>query len=144
MHSYWSPSARSSWPPLPPSASAAPIYDNVLSLSANRSNPVSLDGQTVSGQIYVFVAPQTGIRRVRFYIDNPTMTGTPNKIENGAPYDLAGTANNGTALPYNTSLLSNATHTLTTVVELSAGGTEVDTSTFTVANGGDRTRTRSW
>ena len=112
-------------------STATSIYDLKLSNSANRSGPVSLANQTVSGNIYVFTAPNTGVRRVLFYLDNAP---TPYKTEGLAPFDLGGTASNGTALPFNTSTLTDGSHTLRATVELTAGGSETVTAPFTVRN----------
>jgi N-acetylneuraminic acid mutarotase/glucose/arabinose dehydrogenase len=118
---------------LSPAVGAA-AYDVLLSTSSDRSSPVSLDGLTVSGNIYVFTSPDTGVKNVKFWLDNPQMTGAATKSENGAPYDFAGTANNGSALPYDTSKLPDGPHSITARVELSAGGAEVVTATFNVNN----------
>src|SRR5687767_7299223 len=66
----------------------AESYVLLLSASPDRSAPLSLQGQTVSGNIYVFTSPGTGVSRVRFWIDKPSMTGTPYKTEANAPHDL--------------------------------------------------------
>jgi N-acetylneuraminic acid mutarotase/glucose/arabinose dehydrogenase len=116
-----------------PLASTAAAYELRVSSAPDRSGAVLLQGAQVSGLMYVFVLPETGISRVRFFVNNPTMTGTPVKTEGVAPYDLAGTAANGTALPYDTAALPAGSNTVTAAVDRSAGGTEVVTATFTVA-----------
>ncbi|MGH2659736.1 MAG: Kelch repeat-containing protein, partial [Actinomycetota bacterium] len=120
-----------STPPPPPPPSTRSL---LVSTSPDRSSPVALQGRTVAGGIYVFVSPETGIVRVRFFVDDPAMSGTPYKTEGNAPYDLAGTASNGTALAYNTTQLLDGPHSVTASIELSAGGTEVVTANFTVSN----------
>jgi len=116
-----------------PTPTTAPSYDLQLSSSPNRSSPVPLAGQTVTGNIYVFVSPQTGVNQVRFFLDNPGMSGTPIKVENNAPWDFAGTASNGTANPYNSSQLTFGSHTITAAIDLSSGGTQVVSANFDVA-----------
>jgi Purple acid Phosphatase, N-terminal domain/Calcineurin-like phosphoesterase/Viral BACON domain len=110
-------------------------FDFMLSLSSSRTNPVLLGGRTVSGNIYVFTVPETGVAQVRFYVDDPTRSGTPFMVENRGPYDLAGT-NTSTRLanPFNTRTLANGSHTVTAAIDLTTGGTEVVTSGFTVQN----------
>src|SRR5205814_5343413 len=98
---------------------------------------------TVAGTIYVFVSPATGVTRVRFWLDNPQMSGTPRQTEGAAPWDFAGTAANGTANPTNTTTIPNGSHTITAAVDKSAGGTDVLTSSFTVSNAYNRTRPHS-
>jgi poly(hydroxyalkanoate) depolymerase family esterase len=113
---------------------APSVFDVSLSTSANRSAPVPLQGRTVSGTIYVFTSPDTGVTQVRFYLDNPQRTGTPIKTEGLAPWDFAGTAGDGTANPYGTTTLANGPHSITAAIDKSGGGTDVATATFTVSN----------
>ena len=87
----------------------------------------------MSGTIYVFVSPETGITQVRFYLDDPQRTRTPIRVENLAPFDFAGTGGNGAASPYGTTALANGQHTITAAIDRS-GGTDVVSSTFTVFN----------
>ena len=116
-----------------PLAADAATYDILVSASTTRSGATPLQGKTVSGTIYVFVSPETGITQVRFYLDDPQRTRTPIRVENIAPFDFAGTGGNGAAGPYGTTALANGQHTITAAIDRS-GGTDVVTSTFTVAN----------
>ncbi len=116
-----------------PLAADAATYDILVSASTTRSAATPLQGKTVSGTIYVFVSPETGITQVRFYLDDPQRTRTPIRVENLAPFDFAGTGGNGAASPYGTTALANGQHTITAAIDRS-GGTDVVTSTFTVAN----------
>jgi N-acetylneuraminic acid mutarotase/glucose/arabinose dehydrogenase len=109
-------------------------YDLKVSTSPNRSGAVSLNGQTVSNNIYVFSSPTAGVSRVRFWLDNPSMTGTPTKIEKGAPFDFAGTETNGTAKPFNTTTLSDGPHSITASIEPPTGTPTIITANFTVDN----------
>lgn len=121
---------------VPLAATSAGAYELQLSTLPDRSGFRPLEGAQVSGLIYVFVTPETGITRVRFFVNNPTMTGAPVQIENVVPYDLAGTAANGAAQPYNTAGLPAGSNTVTAAVDRAAGGTEVLTATFTVTGSG--------
>jgi hypothetical protein len=116
-------------PPPPPSA-----FSLQASAAASRSAPVPLQSRTASGTIYVFVNPASGVTQVRFWLDNPQMTGSPIKIENAGPWDFAGTAANGNANPYATTALANGQHSITAAVDKAGGGTDVLTATFTVSN----------
>jgi large repetitive protein len=107
-------------------------YQLLVSLSPDRSSPVALEGQSVAGSIYVFTSPDSGASRVRFYVDDPTMAGTPRVTEKLAPFDLGGTASDDTAKPFDTKRLSEGSHTLTAAIELAGGGERVLNSTFTV------------
>ena len=62
--------------------------------------------------------------------------GSPFQVENVAPWDIGGTANNDTSLPYDTTQLSDGSHTITAAIQLSGGGTEVANATFLVVNDG--------
>lgn len=110
----------------------ASSYDLLVSTSPDRSSAVPLGGQTLSDNAYVFTSPDFGVAKVRFYLDDPGMTGTPRLTENGAPYDFAGTASDGTAKPFNTKTVSEAQHTITAAIDRSGGGTTVVSETFTV------------
>jgi hypothetical protein len=68
----------------------AGTYGLMMSSSPDRSNPVSLSGRAVSGNIYVFTSPGSGVYRVRFYLDDPNMVGAPRQVETNPPHDFAG------------------------------------------------------
>ncbi|MGH3452754.1 MAG: metallophosphoesterase, partial [Haloechinothrix sp.] len=110
------------------------VRDLVVSTSPDRSSPISLEGASVAGNIYVFTTPDPGVQRVRFWLDNPTMSGTPRKTESNGPFDFAGTATNGSANPFNTSTVSNDTHSITAALDLVDGSTQVVTRSFVVSN----------
>jgi len=114
----------------------ASAYSLLVSSSADRSNAAPLEGKTVSGDVYVFVSPSSGVTEVRFYLDDPQRQGTPIKTEGAAPWDFAGTNSDTakTARPYDSKLLVNGQHTITAAIDKSAGGTDVISSSFTVSN----------
>jgi hypothetical protein len=108
-------------------------YAIVWSGQANRTAPTALEGAQVGGNIYAFVTPGTGVTRVRFYLDDPGMTGAPRQTENTAPHDFVG-GTVATANPFATGQVTNGSHTITAAIDRSAGGTDVIHATFTVAN----------
>ena len=108
-------------------------YSLLVSKAANRSGAGPLDGQSVSGGIYVFVGPDTGASQVRFYLDNPAGSGNPRQTEGNPPFDFAG-GSSGSANAFDTNGIGNGPHTITAVVDLAAGGTSQVTGYFTVAN----------
>jgi glucose/arabinose dehydrogenase/N-acetylneuraminic acid mutarotase len=119
-------------PPPPPGDFAL-----VVSALADRTNPEPLEGKSyVQGTgIYVFTTPESNVTRVRFYLDDPTQSGTPYRVEQANPYDFNGTATDGTAIAFNTRKLTAGTHTITAVVEKTlqvGGGTVVLHGNFTV------------
>ena len=107
----------------------------LVSTSADRSGAVALEGQTVEGNIYVFTLPNSGVKQVKFYLDDPNRTKTPIMTEGKAPWDFAGTETNvAFAKPYDSSQLADGVHTITAAVLFTNGTTEVITSSFTVGD----------
>lgn len=107
----------------------------VLASDDSRAAPQPLSGRTVAGTLYAFLASDRGIREVEFYLDDEALAGLPRLVERAAPFDLAGTDEDGAARPFDTRALSEGEHTLTAVAELEAGGTRLAQARFTVANG---------
>lgn len=103
----------------------------MVSASSTRSEPFPLDGAVLTGNAYVFLAAESDAGEVRFWLDDPSATSAPRRIEDNAPYDFAG----GTveaAKPWSTSSTSLGTHTITSVFS-SPSGSHIRTATFTVA-----------
>ena len=118
--------------PNPPPTSSND-FDIRVSSSANRSNANDLSGETLSGNAFVFVDPASQIDQVLFYIDNTSLSGSPDRTENFAPFDLRGGSQ--LAQPYNTEQLSNGSHTISVRVLFNDGTVQTGTSTFNVSNG---------
>jgi hypothetical protein len=108
----------------------------VVSLNPDRSSAVRLDGSTVEGNVYVFVRKSKALDKVDFYLDGLWPTDAPSRTEEMPPFDLAGTAADGTALPYDTTNLANGSHTIRAVLTWSDGTTSSRRGDFTVANSG--------
>jgi hypothetical protein len=109
-------------------------YINIYySRNTDRSLPIALNGNKVSGPAYLFTAPNDGVMRVQFWLDNAqrlSPTGAATHTESLPPYDFVGTRAAGTAMPGN---LSVGTHTLTVQATLTDGTVKpFVTSTFTV------------
>lgn len=66
-----------------PSLETAALNDIWVSRSADRSNPVLLNGITLSGDVYVFVQEHKSISDVTFSLDGGT-----SRVDNKAPYNL--------------------------------------------------------
>lgn len=109
--------------------------DLYVSSSSARTTPQPLAGRTLSGNQYIFIYPADGISRVRFFLDDPTMIGTPRKIESSAPWDFAGTAADRTAIAFDTGTIADGQHSVTADITLTTGAKVLRTSTFNVANG---------
>ncbi len=126
-----------------PEASAVAQGPVWLSTSPDRSAPVELDGQTVTGEMFVFVDPveaDADLDSVSFWLDDPAGAGTPVAVETAAPWDLAG-GSAAEAAAFDTTTLSEGVHTLLVRIDPGpgnpAGGDAYDLSaTFTVDNAG--------
>ena len=118
------------------SASASTRSSLAVSLNSDRSNAVRLDGATVKGKIYVFVRNLEALDKVDFYLDSRRRTTPPLRTETDPPFDFAGTAGDGTAIPYDTTELADGSHTIRVVLTWSDGTRSSGRGNFTVANGG--------
>src|SRR5258708_14702397 len=123
-------------------AEASSAYALSVSSNSSRSNAVAVQGAPLSGSVYVFTSSSsnvinynpTGIIKVCYWLDNSSVTGTATHCESVVPYDFAGTASGGGALPWATGNVANGTHTITQSVTLSSGGNETNTATFSVGS----------
>jgi hypothetical protein len=117
------------------STAATPNTDFILDASANRtrSKPFALNGATLAGDRYVFLATKTVASTVTFWLDDVAMTTTPMRVEKAAPWDLRGTADNETANAWNTATVANGSHTIS-VTAATAAGRATTSATFVVAN----------
>lgn len=93
-------------------AGASP-FTVVYSLSPDRRNPLPLQGASVSGPIYPFLAPASGVRGVAYWMDDPTRMGRPFRVTRQPPFDVGGTDGSGVPRPFDTSALAGGPHTLT-------------------------------
>ena len=118
------------WDPTPADGAT---YSLLVSHSPDRSGAEPLQGATVSGQIYVFLSPATGVDHVRFYLGDPDMVRFPRQIEDNAPYDFAG-GTETVANAFDTGSLPRGSQIITAAVSLQAGGTAIVNATFIVAD----------
>jgi hypothetical protein len=124
------------------SASAATRARLAVSLNPDRSSAVRFDGSTVKGKIYVFVRNSRNLGKVDFYLDNSSRTKPPVRTDRRAPFDLAGTARDGTARPYDTTKLADGTHRIRVVLTWADGSTSSRRREFAVANKGVQPTTK--
>ena len=106
----------------------------MISTNADRSDPREMTGQRVSGRVAIFLKADTPVREVRFHIDDPTRTRTPFSVDATAPYDLRGTAADGTAVLFDTTTLAAGKHTFSAHVIRPNGGSRLINKTVTVDN----------
>lgn len=97
----------------------------LVSTSPDRSDPVSLDGATVDGFIYVFLAVSTDVTDTTWYVD-----GVRVGRDRTTPFDMAGTNADGTAKPYNATRL-DGNHEFSVDIVMADGSTETVIATVT-------------
>jgi hypothetical protein len=130
-----------------PLRAQTPRYALAVSTQANRSAATFLASTSVlTGNAYVFTslasainANPAGIAHVCYWLDRAP-TGTADHCEFATPYDLKGTfacvnAAGNCGAAWNTAALPDGWHTITQVVTLSTGATEVDATPFRTYNG---------
>jgi hypothetical protein len=99
-----------------------------VSDSSSRNNAAPLSDATVSGPIWVFTDQTRDIKQVLFYVDDDDRNGSPYLRERHAPWELAG----GDA--FDTTKLTDGTHSITAVITHDNGSTDVVQSSFNVLN----------
>jgi hypothetical protein len=90
----------------------------------DRSAPVALAGQSLTGPLYVFVPSMSRIAKVVFQLD-----GSMHHVERHRPFDFNGTAADGTARPWSP---AGGLHTISAAVTLEAGGVRTVSAVFSV------------
>ena len=113
------------------SSAAEPL---LVSSAPDRSGAQQLDGTSHAHgtRIYVFTRSDSDVRRVRFYLDDPAMSGSPRKTEVVSPYDFNGTADDDSAMGFDVSELAAGSHTIMAAQDTVQGSTRVLSATFTV------------
>ena len=96
-------------------------YILLLSYNSDRSNAVKLSGQTISGDVYIYLNPESYVSQVIFSIDGQT-----HNTENYAPYDIG--------MPFDTTSLPNGSHTISALIRLQDGTSQTITSTCITDN----------
>ncbi|HLF77068.1 MAG TPA: choice-of-anchor U domain-containing protein [Dehalococcoidia bacterium] len=106
----------------------------LVSNQPNRASAIPLAGATVKDDIYVFLGPADdavlGLLEVEFFLDGRSINS-----ERLVPYDLAGTAHDGEANPFDTKRrLKNGSHVLKAVVRLPQDVSYTYEASFKVKN----------
>jgi hypothetical protein len=121
--------------------STSASYTLRLSKSPTRKPAADLTGMTLAGDVYIFTSDAsgtsalTGIQEVRYWLDDPKMTGAPIRIDSRSAFDLVGTAGDGSAEAWDTSKVPGGLHTLTQSVKTSSGAVRIFTAPFGIDNG---------
>lgn len=106
----------------------------LVSTSSSRRGAVLLGSSKVSGNSYIFVVPRDKTQQVSFFLNDPNRNNRPKQVERIIQYDFAGTADNGTAKPFDTRRQRNGNHTITAEIKSNAGPTKVISQSFTIDN----------
>lgn len=120
-------------PPDTTTTTVSPSDQLLMSLSSDRSDPVSFGGQ-ITGNVYPFVDPVEPVRQVEFYLDDPPATGTPFQIESESPFDMGGTVNTGEASAFRSTRLTNGSHTITVEIIRDGEPSVIDHYAVTISN----------
>lgn len=137
--------ATTALPALPAPSTAAPTSTTTtttsppgadprlrVSASSDRSGSSPLGGSTLTGVVFIFWDPAQHLPAggtVTFWIDDPSRSGPPHRVEGGVHYDLEATAPSGEAHGFDVAVLGLGVHQVTA----DAGAGVVVTATFTVA-----------
>jgi hypothetical protein len=108
-------------------------YTLLVSRLPNRTRPISLDGSMLDGNAYVFVRPESGVREISFWLDDPAMHPPARQRETKAPYDFRGGTTTA-AVPFDTRTVADGAHTITAAVTLTSGTVRVLNAGLTVGN----------
>lgn len=90
-----------------------------VSKSDTRSNDIQLHDQTLSGNAYIFIKPES-VKKVYFFLDPTSDKYDIKKATSvqyaGNPFDFKYTASNGKANPFNTKSVKDGDHILVVLV----------------------------
>ena len=105
----------------------------MVSASPMRENASPLEGATLSGEAYIFLEPMlANIEEVTFYLNDPQSI-SPVQLEAVAPFDFAGSREEG-AYPFRVDDLNRRDNVVTAEVTLVSGESETLSAAF-VAEG---------
>lgn len=113
-----------------PEPPRGPQYKLVVSKSMDRTNPIPLEGEVLTENVYIYLTPVTNVQSVRFILDDDL--GTSN--ESSAPFDFAGTQEDYTATAWDTTQVKNDWHKISAVLTFSDFSTETVTAQFETLN----------
>ena len=117
----------------PASAHDSSVGALTYSRSADRAAPVELGGALLGGSVYIFMPADPGVVRVEFFLDDPSMTSAPRRVENTAPFDFAG-GSVASATAIDTRSILDGAHTITARLTYGDGDVAGGETTFQVSN----------
>jgi hypothetical protein len=119
-----SPTSTPTPTPSPSPTSTAGLY---VSLTSDRSDPELMEGQTLTGDVYIHTSVDLTAAKVDFYLD-----GSFHRTEKSEPFDFNG-GTVASAQPFKVSTLSAGTHTVTAKVSFDDGSVETVEGSFSVS-----------
>lgn len=133
------PPAAASAPPSPsappPESASGSSASARLLLGVPVSQAVPLAGEVVAGAVLIHVEASRSVASVAFYLDDPSMKGSPRQVERVYTYDFAGTwGSPPVRKPFDTRTIADGGHTVTAKVTYKAGNVDVLQADFEVAN----------
>jgi hypothetical protein len=105
----------------------------VFALTNGQRDLRPLTGAVVSGRVWIYFEG-IGVDLVRFWIDNPSGTGTPTNTEGQPPYTLVRGPNNGQPGSWDSTTVADGQHSVLTEVVTTAGSSYRRLAVFTVSN----------
>lgn len=116
--------------PIPaPAPAPATNYPFWTSATGAYGGATRLDGSSIGWALYGWLAADTTIKHVQFFLDNPAATGTAARDEWTAPYDLGGSSAIGSAA-VDTTGWAEGVHTVTAKVYLKDGTSQLSTASY--------------
>lgn len=109
-------------------ACASPGFELKVSSSSDRADPQTLCGSHLEGEVFIFVTPDEGPRRVRFLVDGRFV-----HQERNAPWDLAG-GDSEKANPFQADELADGAHVVEARVRLDDGTVVSSVAGFSVGD----------
>lgn len=90
----------------------------------DRGSAKPLEGAKIHGSVHIFVPALDGVRRVAFYINDPSMRGQPSHVATQAPFDLVG-GDKAAARPFMSGTLGRGTAVFTAALDLGGGREQI-------------------
>ncbi len=113
------------------------LYDIMVSISSDRTDPNPLEGATLKDDAYIFVSPNQDIKVVNFFYDTDDLTTTPYQIEDEIYYDFETTIDENPDLlarPFDTTTQAEGAHFIIVQIAHPDGSISTLRSDFTIDN----------
>jgi hypothetical protein len=109
-----------------------PLADRFqIATERSRIDAEALESKSVSGKVYIYLSPLSGIKQVSFWLDK--IRSAPRNTEYEGYYDFVGTIA-GEPQPFDTRNIANGRHTIFAVITYKDGSTRTISASFIVNN----------